>query len=60
MDHNRESEPIFLVGVKHTGKSRLARLVARGMNRSSVDIDEKVEQMYAAESGEWLAVRDIY
>jgi len=59
-DRDRESQHIFLVGVKHTGKSRIARLVARGMNRSPVDIDEQVEQMYVAEFRELLAVRDIY
>ena len=59
-DRNRESQPIFLVGVKHTGKSHVARLVAGGMNRGLIDIDEKIEQMYAVQSGERLVVRDIY
>ena len=60
MDHTRESQPVFLVGVKHTGKSHLAKLIANRMNRGLIDIDEKVEQMYAAEFGERLAVREIY
>ncbi len=30
------------------------------MNRGLIDIDEKIEQMYAAESGERLVVREIY
>ncbi|MEE8441167.1 MAG: shikimate kinase [Spirochaetia bacterium] len=46
--------------MKHTGKSRVARLVASRMNRDLIDIDEKIEQMYAAQSGERLVARDIY
>ncbi len=60
MDHNRDSQPIFLVGVKHTGKSHLAKLIAGRMNRGLIDIDEEIEQMYAAEFGERLVVREIY
>ncbi len=60
VDHNRDSQPIFLIGVKHTGKSHLAKLIANRMNRGVIDIDEMVEQMYAAEFGERLVVREIY
>lgn len=60
MDHNRDSQPVFLVGLKHTGKSSLAKLIAGRMNSGLIDIDEKVEQMYAAEFGERLVVREIY
>lgn len=60
MHRDRESQPVFLVGVKHTGKSHVAKLVARRMRCGIIDTDETVEQMYAAEYEERLIVRNIY
>jgi len=51
---------VFLVGVKHTGKSVLARLVARRLGWSYADIDELIERRYAADSGTRTTVREIY
>jgi len=57
---NRESQHVFLVGVKHTGKSHVAKLIAKMTNRRLIDIDEAITDLYAAESGHRLVVRDIY
>jgi len=55
-----ESGPVFLVGVKGSGKSHIGRLVARSTGRSFIDTDSEVERDYALEAGRTLAVRDIY
>lgn len=56
----RQDRPVFLVGVKNTGKSVLARLVAERLGWSYADVDELIERAYAAHSGTRSTVRDIY
>lgn len=54
------SQPIFLVGVKNTGKSVLAPLVAAHSNRVSVDTDAEVVRLHADETGRRDTVRAIF
>ena len=60
MERNPESQPVFLVGMKHTGKSLLAKVVAGKTGRRVIDVDEEIERLHAAESARRLSVRDIY
>lgn len=60
MEPDLSSQPIFLVGVKNTGKSVLAPLVAGRTNRVSFDTDAEVVRLHAKETGRRETVRAIF
>ena len=60
MDNKNQRRHIFLTGMKHTGKSLLAKLVAREMDRDVLDIDDEIERLYFAAAGRKAGVRTIY
>jgi shikimate kinase len=51
---------IYLVGVKHSGKSSLGRLLARHLGRPFIDTDSLIQDIDSAETSMRRPVRDIY
>lgn len=51
---------MVLIGMKHCGKSTAARGLARRLGGESVDTDDVLADLYAAESGQRLSVREIF
>jgi shikimate kinase len=45
--HGRLSAPVFLFGMMGAGKSRVGRELARRLEASFVDLDDRVERMFA-------------
>ena len=51
---------IYLMGMKHTGKTRHGRALARTQRRSFLDTDALLQELDATETGLRRTVRDIY
>ena len=60
MSQSNGKHLIFLVGVKSTGKSHLARMIARDLNVARLDTDERIADLYSDSSGDRIGVRAIY
>lgn len=54
------TQPIVIVGVKHTGKSVAASALAECFQRTVIDTDLVLQELDAAESGMRRPVRQIY
>ncbi|MDR3199992.1 MAG: shikimate kinase [Spirochaetales bacterium] len=51
---------IFLMGMKHCGKSSLGRRLADRLSLDFADLDERAEDLFARKTGRNLTVREIY
>jgi shikimate kinase len=51
---------IFLMGMKHCGKSSLGRRLAERLAMDFADLDEFAEGLFARKTGRKLTVREIY
>ncbi len=51
---------IILLGFKNTGKSTIAKKLARILNRRFFDLDKKIEANYMAQTGNKLSSRRIF
>jgi shikimate kinase len=51
---------VVLIGMKHCGKSTLGTALADRWGCPFHDIDRLIEERQACESGQWLAVREIF
>ncbi len=51
---------IVLIGFKSAGKSTVAKLLAKRLNRSFIDIDDTITEIYEEKYSEKLTVREIY
>jgi shikimate kinase len=51
---------IILLGMKHSGKSKLGRMLAGRLGLEFVDTDDRVEIAYHDRTGERASVRDVF
>jgi shikimate kinase len=51
---------IFLMGMKHSGKSLLGRRVSERLGWQFTDLDERAEELFARTTGRKLTVREIF
>ncbi|MDR1931242.1 MAG: shikimate kinase [Spirochaetales bacterium] len=51
---------IFLMGMKHCGKSTLGRLLAPRLDAVFADLDERAEELFARKTGQRLSAREIF
>ncbi|MFW5685741.1 MAG: shikimate kinase [Spirochaetota bacterium] len=60
MESHKNSDKIYLMGMKHTGKSRHGRMLAETLGRAFWDTDALIQELDAADTGMRRTVRDIY
>lgn len=52
---------LVLLGMKHSGKSSIAPILAKCLGGTWLDLDDEIEKMYGKkEQGEFLSPREIY
>ncbi|WGK68242.1 shikimate kinase [Candidatus Haliotispira prima] len=56
----RDDRSIVIIGLKHCGKSSVARILAKHLRRPHYDTDNLLEELYFAEQGKRLNFREIY
>lgn len=56
------SKNIFLMGIKHSGKSTLGKMLAKELNKEFFDTDNLIEEFYCSEKKlvDKLSFREIY
>lgn len=50
---------IILIGFKNSGKSTIGKALAQELNRPFLDLDEKIQEIHASQSGEKISCRKI-
>lgn len=46
--------------MKHSGKSTAGRIIAEKLSTVFIDMDDAIEELFSADSGEKIGARDIY
>jgi len=54
------AKQIYLIGMKHTGKSQHGRALAQALGRAFLDTDALIQELDSTETGMRRTVRDIY
>jgi shikimate kinase len=51
---------LILLGMKHSGKSKLGRMLAERLGARFVDVDDRIELVYHDRTGERVSVREVF